>query len=100
MQQLKVTLKPKLFTETGSAFDTTDLGKIKASSQILCGYKYLDFDRENILPSMIWTNKFYFRREQEAMNQFLSSQIQMKKYRRSRILQISWKNSREMVEQW
>eukprot|EP01036_Dinobryon_divergens_P028648 gene28648-37629_t len=29
MQQLKVTLKPKLFTETGSAFDTTDLGKIK-----------------------------------------------------------------------
>jgi hypothetical protein len=30
MQALKVTMKPKLFTETGSAFDTTDLGKIKA----------------------------------------------------------------------
>ena len=55
---------------------------------------------ENILASMILTNNIYFRRGREVMNLFLWNQIQMKKYRRSRILQISWKNSRGMVEQW
>ena len=55
---------------------------------------------ENILASMILTNNIYFRRGREVMNLFLWNQIQMKKYRRSRILQISWKNSREMGEQW